>query len=40
MAAVFWLSGAGVAQAKEVRAVWVSFFEYESAGLKDKSESV
>lgn len=39
MAAVFWLSGAGVAQAKEVRAVWVSFFEYESAGLKDKSES-
>lgn len=40
MAAVFWLSGADVAQAQEVRAVWVSFFEYEGAGLKNKSESV
>lgn len=36
------LSGfqAAEAQAQEVRAVWVSFFEYEGAGLKDKSESV
>ncbi len=31
-------TGKEVKAAQEVRAVWVSFFEYETAGLKDKTE--
>lgn len=38
-AAVLCLSNKGKAEAKEVRAVWVSFYEYEGAGLKNKPES-
>ncbi len=32
--------GASAQEDSEVRAVWVSFFEYKEAGLKNKSESV
>lgn len=33
------MANAGQAKAAEVRAVWVSFYEYEGAGLKNKPES-
>lgn len=38
-ALLFCFGNAGVAHAKEVRAVWVSFFEYEGAGLKNQPEA-
>lgn len=38
-AVLLWTVNAGAAEAKETRAVWVSFYEYEGAGLKNKPES-
>lgn len=41
MAAVLaFMGNASTAEAKEVRAVWVSFYEYEGAGLKNQPESM
>lgn len=37
-AILFGMANAGTVQAKEVRAVWVCFYEYESAGLKNKGQ--
>lgn len=39
VAVLLWTVNAGAAEAKETRAVWVSFYEYEGAGLKNKPES-
>lgn len=39
-AAFLFFGNAGTAEAAEVRAVWVSFYEYEGAGLKNKPEAV
>lgn len=39
MMAVFCLVNTSEAKAQEVRAVWVSFYEYEVAGLKNQPES-
>ncbi len=36
---LFCFGNTGTAHARETRAVWVSFFEYEGAGLKDQPES-
>lgn len=39
LVSVFLLPNTGKAEEEEVRAVWVSFYEYEGAGLKNKPES-
>ncbi|MCM1244174.1 MAG: family 10 glycosylhydrolase [Roseburia sp.] len=36
---LYCFGNAGTAHAKEVRAVWVSFYEYEGAGLKNQPEA-
>ena len=38
-AVLLWTVNAGAAEAKETRAVWVSFYESEGVGLKNKPES-